>query len=139
MNTAARPHRLRPKQRGVALIEALVAILIFAFGIVGMVGLQASMTRAQGNAKYRADAAYLGSQLLGQIWADRANLAQYDTGGGCAGHAPCADWAGKVAATLPLGSAEISATPASGVVSLTLTWSAGTQGTSTHVVTTSIR
>ena len=77
-----KPPRLR-RQRGVALVEALVGILIFAFGIVGLVGLQVAMTRAQGSAKYRADAAYLSSQALGAMWADRRNLAKYNSGTDC--------------------------------------------------------
>lgn len=131
-----RAHR-RPRQQGVALIEALVGILIFAFGIIGLVGLQAAMTRAQGSAKYRADASYLGSQVLGTMWADRSNLVRYDTGT-CGSYQPCKDWTDKVAATLPAGSAEISAA-ASGAVALTVTWSTTVEGTHTHVVTTFIK
>ena len=126
------------RQRGVALVEALVGILIFAFGIIGLVGLQVAMTRAQGSAKYRADAAYLSSQVLGSMWADKANLAQYNTGGGCDAHAPCNDFVQKVEAGLPAGAVEISTTAATGVVSMTVTWSTATEGTHSHVVTSSI-
>ena len=125
-------------QRGVALVEALVGILIFAFGIVGLVGLQVAMTRAQGSAKYRADAAYLSSQVLGVMWADRTNLAQYNTSGTCGTYAPCKDWVDKVAAQLPAGAVEISTTPASGVVAMTVTWSTSAEGTHSHVVSSSI-
>ena len=132
----ARRNPPRRLQRGVALIEALVAVLIFAFGIIGLVGLQVSMTRAQGAAKFRADASYLGSQVLGTMWADRANLIKYDTAS-CGAYQPCKDWTDKVAGTLPAGSAQISAA-ASGLVSLTVTWSTTAEGTHSHVVTTSI-
>ena len=74
-----RPSRpLRSRQRGAALVEAMIGILIFAFGIIGLVGLQVAMTRAQGAAKVRADASYLASQVIGTMWADRPNLAEYD-------------------------------------------------------------
>lgn len=133
------PLRAHPaSQRGIALIEALVAILIFAFGIVGLVGLQAAMTRAQGSAKYRSDAAYLGAQVMGSMWADRTNLGQYDTGSNCASYTPCKDWTSKVAGDLPGGAAAISVTPSTGVVALTITWSTAVEGTHSHVVTTSI-
>jgi type IV pilus assembly protein PilV len=122
----------------VALIEALVAILIFAFGIVGLVGLQMAMTRAQGSAKYRADAAYLSSHVVGQMWADRTNLAKYDSAQ-CAGYNPCKEWAAKVGGTLPGGASQIAVTPATGVVALTVTWTTTAEGTHTHVLTTSIR
>jgi type IV pilus assembly protein PilV len=136
---APRPPRVRTGQQGIAMIEALIGILIFAFGVIGLIGLQAAMTRAQGNAKFRADATYLSSQVVGRIWADRANLAQYDTASACASYQPCKDWTAKVASTLPAGAAQISATPATGVVSITVTWSTPQEGTHSYVVATSIR
>ncbi|MDB5753335.1 MAG: pilus assembly protein PilV [Ramlibacter sp.] len=142
MATASnRRHAGRSRLRGIALIEALVAVLIFAFGVIGLVGLQVAMTRAQGTAKYRADAAYLGSQVLGQMWADRTKLDSFNTGGAdaCAGYAPCKDWSGKVASSLPQGKAAIAASQATGVVTMTITWSLSAEGTHTHVLTTSIR
>lgn len=133
----ANPSPNRPAQRGIALIEALVAILIFAFGIVGLVGLQAAMTRAQGTAKLRADAVYLGAQVIGAMWADRTNIAQYDSAN-CSSYNPCKDWLSKVGAALPGGAATISAT-SSGDVALTVTWSTSAEGTHSHVVTTAVR
>jgi type IV pilus assembly protein PilV len=130
--------RSRRSQRGIALIEALVAILIFAFGIVGLVGMQANMTRAQGASKSRADASYLAAQVLGKMWADRTNLAQYSTSGGCSSYQPCKDWTDKVAATLPAGTAQIAVTPGTGDVSLQIRWSTASEGTHAHVLTTTI-
>jgi type IV pilus assembly protein PilV len=128
----------RRGQRGVALVEALVGVLIFAFGIVGLVGLQVAMTRAQGAAKYRADAAYLSSQVIGFMWADRTNLGKYNTGGECGTYAPCSNWVQKVESGLPAGAVEITTTAASGEVSMTVTWSTAAEGTHSHVVTSSI-
>ena len=51
--------------RGVALIEALVGLLIFSFGVLGLIGLQATMSKAQTGAKFRADASNLTAELLG--------------------------------------------------------------------------
>lgn len=130
----------RRQSRGIALIEALVGILIFSLGILGLVGLQASMSRAQGSAKFRADAAYLSTDLLGQMWADRGNLldGKYEHPGACASHPKCADWLNKLAASLPEGSAKI-ATNANGDVSLTVTWTTSAEGTHTYVLSTAIR
>lgn len=138
MTQRKRPPGLPSRVRGIALIEALVAILIFAFGIIGLVGLQVAMTRAQGTAQYRADAAYLSSQLLGLMWADRNKLDNYATAK-CASYDPCKYWGDKVAATLPGGTAEVAAAQATGVVSVTVTWSTAAEGTHSHVLTTSIR
>jgi len=60
------------KQGGVALLEALIAILIFSIGILGVIGLQANLIQATGEAKYRAEASYIAQQRVGRIWADGA-------------------------------------------------------------------
>lgn len=67
----------RPRQQGVALLEALIAILIFSFGVLGIVGLQATMVTNTTDAKYRADASYIAQQRIGQMWADPANAVGY--------------------------------------------------------------
>lgn len=63
-------------QSGVMLIEALVAILIFSVGILGIVGLQASAAKASTDAKYRSEAALLANELIARMWtANRSSLA----------------------------------------------------------------
>jgi len=62
------------KQGGLALVEAMVAIVIFAFGVLAIVGLQTASVRQVSDAKYRIDAANVISQSLGAMWADRANI-----------------------------------------------------------------
>jgi type IV pilus assembly protein PilV len=89
----------RKAQRGVALLEALVGILIFSIGILAMMGLQAHSIRNTVEAKYRNEAAYLANQIIGQMWVDRANMADYDTGGGA--NANMTAWRTRVASTLP--------------------------------------
>ena len=56
-------------QGGVMLLEALVAILIFSFGILGIIGLQATSIAHVSDAKYRIDASILADQIMGQMWA----------------------------------------------------------------------
>ena len=68
-----------PNQRGVMLVEALVAVLVFIVGVLGIIGLQAKMVTNVSEAKYRSDAAYLANQIVGRMWVDQANLSQYDT------------------------------------------------------------
>ena len=132
------PRRPPSKVRGVALIEALVGILIFAFGVIGLVGLQVAMAKAQGTAKYRADAAFLGSQVLGTIWADRTNLKKYN-GTDCDDHPACKDWLNKVQSTLPAGTASVASAEATGIVNLTITWTTSAEGTHSHVLSSQIR
>ncbi len=123
---------------GVALIEALIAILIFAIGVLGLVGLQASMTRAQSAGKFRADASSLASEVIGLMWIDsNVNLPKYATAS-CAGYPRCLDWKNKVASALPAGSATVTADNASGAVSVTLTWTMPNEGTHSYATSTTV-
>ena len=87
-------------QRGVLLLESLIAILLFSIGILAVVGLQANAIKNVTQAKYRSDAAFLADQLVGQMWADRTNIAAYAYTSG-AGAGNLAPWIAQVAA-LPL-------------------------------------
>lgn len=73
---ATQPPSLK-QQRGSALLEALIAILIFSMGIIALMGLQAASIKNSIDAKYRADASYLANQIIGQMWVDRSNLDNY--------------------------------------------------------------
>lgn len=90
---------MKRRQSGVALLEALVGILIFSIGILALMGLQAQSIRNTVEAKYRNEAGYLANQIIGQMWVDRANLADYDTTGGANPNMDA--WRTRVASTLP--------------------------------------
>ncbi|MEI8324202.1 MAG: hypothetical protein WCH44_02360 [Betaproteobacteria bacterium] len=62
------PCGARTRQRGMMLIEALMAVLIFLLGIVGMVGVSALAVTSQSDAQYRTDANKFATQILNQIW-----------------------------------------------------------------------
>ena len=57
-------------QRGVVLLEALVAILLFSMGVLALVGLQAAMIKNTSDSKYRSEASFVAQQVIGRIWAD---------------------------------------------------------------------
>lgn len=57
-------------QSGATLIEVLVALLLFAFGVLGVIGMQAVAAQLTGDAKYRAEAAMYADQLVSQMWTD---------------------------------------------------------------------
>jgi len=112
------------------MIEALVAILIFSIGILGIIGLQALSVQQSSDARYRANASLLADQLLGQMWSgDRtvANLkTQYNTCSGttCPGYTT---WATTVSTALPGVSLTGATKPtvdtdAFGIVTITLFW-----------------
>lgn len=58
------PH---PSQGGFFLIEAMVAILIFALGILGLVAMGGTAVSSQSDAQYRTNASNLADAIAGQI------------------------------------------------------------------------
>ncbi len=70
-------------QGGSFLLEALIGILIFSFGVLGLVGLQAQSMRHIADAQYRGEAVYLANSLVSRMWSDDpATLAaKYQSGG----------------------------------------------------------
>ncbi len=127
----------RAASRGFSLIEALVALLVFSFGVLGIVGLQMTMTKAQTAGKFRADASFLATQLVGTLWADRPNLGQYATAK-CSSNAQCSDWSAKVAALLPNGSSTVTVNGTTGVVTILIRWTPPNQETHSYTTSTTI-
>lgn len=64
-------------QKGVALIEALVAMLIVAFGVLGLVGLQARTTVANLEGYQRSQALILVNDMAERMKLNRINAAAY--------------------------------------------------------------
>lgn len=101
---------LNETQRGVVLVEALIAVLLFSLGILALVGLQASMSKNVTQAKLRAEASFLANQLIGQMWVDQVNLGNYAAASGTctnAAYTSCANWQTQVRQVLPGGSANV--------------------------------
>lgn len=98
---------VHPTQDGFTLLEALIAVLIFSFGILALMGLQTNAISGVRDAKYRADAAFLANQIVGLMWSDDPdnNLGNYalNTAG-----ANCA-FAGGLAAANPVSAANVAA------------------------------
>lgn len=65
------------REMGATLIEALVAVLIFSIGILGIIGLQAVAVQTVSDAKYRADASFLANAALARLWGDPTHLANH--------------------------------------------------------------
>jgi type IV pilus assembly protein PilV len=78
----------RANQHGGFLLEALVGILIFTLGVLGLFALQARAIGYSSDAQYRGEAAYLSNAYLSKMWAmprgsltalfDDAGEAEYD-------------------------------------------------------------
>ena len=129
------PGRARNAQRGFVLLEVLVALLVTAVGVLGVVGLQGAMTRAQTSTTFRGEAAYLAQQLIGGMWVDRANLATYATAN-CGTR--CEDWRSRVASRLPSGTSTVTVNAATGVVTIEIGWTAPGEATNRFTTATTI-
>lgn len=55
------------QQKGAVLLEAMIAIVIFSFGVLALAGLQGAMMKNTADATYRAQAAYIVQQAYGEM------------------------------------------------------------------------
>ena len=87
---------------GFMLLEVLVAILIFALGVLGLVGLQVNAVKQSGQTKFRADATLLANELIGRMWvSDRSSAALNAAFASAPGGAEFSAWQARVSQTLP--------------------------------------
>jgi type IV pilus assembly protein PilV len=115
-NPLIRP--LRRRQAGVTMIELLVSILIFAFGMLGLVGLQ-NKTLGYGQVSLlRSQATALSDDILDRMRTDRTNAktqawateldeASADITGSTIAQTDLKDWKAAVEQLLPSGKAQI--------------------------------
>jgi type IV pilus assembly protein PilV len=59
--------QIRRNQQGSVLIEAMIAVLIFSFGILAIAGLQGAMMKNTADATFRSEAAYVVQQRMGEL------------------------------------------------------------------------
>lgn len=60
------------RARGISLIEVLVVLVLFSFGLIGMVGLQARAVQTSVGAEDSARAALLANDLASRMWGARS-------------------------------------------------------------------
>jgi type IV pilus assembly protein PilV len=104
-------HRPSPRQRraalrGVSLIDALIAIAILSFGLIGMTRMQGRMVTSATDAQLRTTAVQFADELLNTVLVDNANAACYTLpqAGVCnsvAATARTTDWSNRVGGALP--------------------------------------
>lgn len=93
--------KLSKGQGGVALLEAMIAILLISFGILGIIGLQANSIAFTTDARYRVDAGALADRLVAEMWVNPANIGSYTWAGVGSPNAVVAPWVADVQAALP--------------------------------------
>ena len=89
------------RERGVMLIEALIAILIFSIGILAVVGMQSVAIKNVTESKHRSEAAFLVNELTSQMWTDAGNLSQYAYPGSGSVPPKLVNWIAHVELNLP--------------------------------------
>lgn len=71
-------HPARPRQRGITMVEALVALVILSVGMLGIAGLYVSGVKAGRSALLRTQAVNLASDMADRIRANRRAADAYD-------------------------------------------------------------
>lgn len=94
-------------ERGFFLLEALVALLVFSVGILGMVSLNALAVQAKSDATYRTEAARFAEDIANRIVlnVDRSNEASLQTSLATFAHQPtgsCSEGFSGTASTVAL-------------------------------------
>ena len=124
----------RRSQTGLTLVELMIAILVFSFGMLGLVGLQARATQYSVSAEDSNRAALLANELAATM---------ENTNGGTVVLPPAtiAAWAARVADTaangLPNGAGAVAV--ADDVATITITWRApGSLATTDHRYVTQV-
>lgn len=91
----------RPRLRGSTLVEGLLAIVVFAVGLVGLLTLLSGAMVNGANAQYRSEAGLLVSDLVGRMWTGDRSLAGLRRRFGDAQAAEYDDWRRRVQRVLP--------------------------------------
>lgn len=118
-------------QAGASMLELLVSLLIFSFGMLGIAGLQIRSLSLSQSSLYRTQATALTDDILDRMRADRDNAlaGNWNTGlttgsGSVSGTAlfktDMKDWKATVEALLPDGKASVNM--GSGEVTVVLQW-----------------
>lgn len=117
-------------QRGVSLIEAVIALAILAFGLLGVASLQTRVTQQATDGMTRVLAARLGDELLSLALVDRASSACYvlpTAAAGCTSTVAttaATSWRTQALSVLPPGATAVSElTDSNQRLTVTITWS----------------
>lgn len=113
-------------QQGIALIEALIAIVILALGLLGALGLQARSYSALADSSMRAEATIAAEKLVGLVSTDQSNLSAYALAPGATPGSRLLPWYNETRSHIPGATIEVDVTPAPSTdgteVSVIITW-----------------
>ena len=136
MTRLSYPFVRRRAQRGVALLEALLAVVLLGIGLIGTLALQTRSVAALSEAGLRAEATIAANELLGVMNTDQANLADYAVARGARPGQRLAPWYEAVEDRLPGASIEVTVQPAAGTtrtaVGISIGWQRTNGGQGNH-------
>lgn len=116
----------RKNNSGSVLLEALISIVLFALGVLGLVGMQSVATQNSMSSQDRAIASILANDMVSQMWAKKTS-----TTSSAAISGDIVAWQTKVQGSI-LSNATYPATgnvvsDAAGVATITITWKSPTK------------
>lgn len=140
--------RRRQGQHGATMIELLVSLLIFAFGMLGLVGLQNKALGLGQFSLYRSQAAALSDDIMDRMRADRTNAKagtwNTDFGNAASTYSGVTvaqqdlfEWKSQVESLLPTGKADVKFDAAKGLVTVKINWNERSTTNNTEFVTVS--
>lgn len=114
-----RTRRIRAAHRGMTLIEVLVALLIFSFGLLGLVGLQGRAHTFAMSAEDSNRAALFANEIVTSV------VLQPGAGGTIVAPSAAA-WSASAASALPNGSVVFGTLPTPKQLPITVYWKSPT-------------
>lgn len=138
-------HNPPSTQSGFSLIEVMIAMAIFAFGLLALAALQVAALRATTDSQYITQANLLANEMVGMMWGTPTAMAlsayhRLDTQASLPSSPPivaanASAWRGDILRQLPQGRGQIVVNGTQ--VTVTVSWQ-GRTGQRSHTLTTQI-
>ena len=131
MNAQRRSVLFRSRQRGVSLIEVLVALLLLAIGVLGAAALQLNALKYNQAASARTQATFLAYDMADRMRANRNQARSNNYAVALGAAAPTgstiadldrAAWLNALAQQLPAGTGSVVRTANTNVFTITVQW-----------------
>lgn len=131
---------MKHKQRGIMLVEAMIAVLLLGIGLLGAIGIQARSVSALSDATMRSEATMAGEALIATMTNDRANAESYAMAYNSTAPAALVPWHTETQTRIPGAKISVTVTtPVAGTsyrrVDIRITWQRK-QGTGTPTAET---
>ncbi|MCC5868345.1 MAG: type IV pilus modification protein PilV [Gammaproteobacteria bacterium] len=117
------------RERGVTMLEVLIALVILSIGLLGLAGLQTISLQLNQAAVTRSQASQLAYDITERMRANRPAAADYQIGladappgAGSVAATDVTEWRALLAASLPEGTGSIAVDAGTGRVTIVIQW-----------------